>query len=215
VSQPNLRRCIAATGTLSAILATALATHSVLELAQSARLLGGDYGDHTHGAVIPVVLVAVTGLLLATFLYAVHLIGDGPNSLPSLARTFRARLGWHTILFGTIAACAVLMGMEAAEQLAAGRFDGLASAFGSVPAVAIGLTVLFSAVANALLSALCTRLVGAHVRIVSALAFLLRRRDTTGALLTRRCKRAALATFRYACEGRQIHGTRAPPFSAS
>jgi hypothetical protein len=215
VSQRDLRLRVATTGILSVTFATALATHSVLELAQSARLLGGDYGDHAHGAVIPVAIAAVTGALLASLLYAVHLIGEGPISLPSLAQEFRAKLGWRTIPLSAIAACLVLIGMETAEQLAAGHFDGLASAFGSAPAIALALIVLFSAAANALLSVLCTWLVGAHTRIVSGLAFLLRPRDTTAAPSSRRCKRAALATFHSARDGAHVHGTRAPPSFAT
>jgi hypothetical protein len=200
---------------LSLTFATALGTHVVLGLAQSAALLGGDYGRHSHGALIPIALAAATAAILAALLYGVHLIGEGPNSLPLLARAFQARVGWRTIALSSIAACLLLAAMETAEQLAAGRYDGFASAFGSLPAATLGIIVLFNAAGNTLLRELCAWLAGTHTKIVSALAVLLRRGHKSAAGSARRCNRAAFVAFRYACDILQVHGTRAPPSLAS
>jgi hypothetical protein len=206
---------VAAAGALSVTLATALATHSVLEAAQSVSLLGGDYGSHAHGALVPVGLTSVTVAVLAILLYVVHLSGLDSHSLPLLARALRARIGWRTVALCAVCACLVLVGMETAEQFAAGRFDGFSSAFGGVPAIGLGLIVLFSTAGNALLSALCDWLAGAHNRIVVALAFLLRLRDTAAPPTSGRSKRAKLTSFRYACDVSQVHGKRGPPSFAS
>jgi hypothetical protein len=215
MSARSLYVWVAAAGTLSVTLATALTTHLVLEAAQSASLLGGDYRSHDHGALAPVGLASATVAVLAIVLYVVHLSGLDSRSLPSLARALRARIGWRTVTLCAVCACLVLVGMETAEQFAAGHFDGFSSAFGGVPAVGLGLIVLFSAVGNALLSALCDWLAGAHTRIVIALAFLRRLRDAAAVPAAASFKRANLTTFHYTCDAPQVHGKRGPPSFAS
>lgn len=211
----KLRLWVAVTGISSIACSAALATHAVLELAQSVALLGGDYGRHAHSALLPLGLAAVTAGVLAVCLYAVHLIGEDVNSLPALARHFQARIGWRTTAASASAACLILVGMETAEQFAAGHFDGFASALGGVPALGLGLIVLFAAAGNVASSALCKWLATAHTRIVLALAFFLRLGAKASTLSSRRCRRTAAIALRYSCDVSQIHGTRAPPSFAS
>jgi hypothetical protein len=215
VSARKLRVWVAATGILSIASATALATHAVLWLAQSGMLLGGDYARHAHCSVLPIASAAVTTGALALCLYAVHLIGEDVNSLPALARQFQKLIGWRTIALIALSACLILVGMETAEQFAVGHFDGFSSALGGLPAVGLGIVVLFAAAGNVVLSALCRWLAGAHTRIVVALAFLLGFRDSASALSSRRCKRLAAIAVCYVRDFSQVHGTRAPPSIAS
>ena len=134
------------------------------------------------------------------------------RSLPSLARALRAQLGWQTVAVIGVAASILLVGMETGEQFAAGRFDGLLSAFGNVPALGFGLIVLFSAVANALLQAVCDWLIGAHAHIVSFISFLLLRdRSTVAGPLRARFNGGLLGAISYAYDAAQAHGKRAPP----
>ena len=101
-------------------------------------------------------------------------------------------------------------GMETGEQLAAGRFDGALSAFGDVPALGLGLIVLFSMAGNALLRALCDRLIDAHAHIVSLISFLFTDRTAAGPLRAR-FKGELLAAVGCACDASQANGKRAPP----
>jgi hypothetical protein len=210
VSQ-RLSACVAVAGILSVAFAVALGAHTVLSLGQSAGLLGGDYSSHNHQGLFPVALAGVTVALGAIFLYVVHLAGAGGSSLPSLARELGRQIGWRSVALTALAACLVLAGMEAGEQLAAGRFDGLFSAFGSSPIAGLGLILLLSAAGNALLQNVCRWLAGAHAQIVLAIAYLLSRREIGANPCRARSKRVALTVFRYACDIPQALGKRGPP----
>ena len=215
MSPRNLRLAIAASGIFSIAFATALASHIALGLAQSASLLGGDYGAHRHGGLAPVGLAAATAAAVALFLYAVHLTGAGQTSLPSLAREFHARIDWRTLALSAAAGVLILMGMETSEQLAAGRFDGFLSPFGSTPVVALGVIAFFSAIGTGILRLFCAWLAGAHARIVVALSFLLEARSAPPLLPSRRRRHGASDRLRYACEFSHVRGTRGPPAFAS
>jgi hypothetical protein len=210
----GLCACVAATGFLSATFTVALASHTSIGLAQSAGLLGGDYGSHPHPVLFPLGLAAVTALLSAIFLYVVHLASTDLRSLPSLARAYRARLAWRSVALTAFGAALVLVAMETAEQVAVGRFDGLFSAFGSSPGIGLALVLLLSAAGIALLRALCEWLAGAHARIVLAIAYLLRRQDTRALLAFERSKCALRAAVRNVCDAPQALGKRAPPILA-
>jgi hypothetical protein len=202
---------IAVAGILSVTLAVDLGVHIALGLGQSAGLLSGDYSSHNHQGLVPLALAGLTVTLSAIFLYAVHLADVGPSSLPSLARELGRRIGWQSVALTSLAACLVLAGIETGEQLAAGRFDGLFSAFGSSPIVGLGLILLFSAIGNALLQAVCKWLAGAHARIVLAIAYLLSPRAVSPNRCCSRSKRVAFTVFRYACDIPQALGKRGPP----
>lgn len=210
----SLYRWVAVAGVLQVTSAVALAAHMFLGYAQAGGLLRGDYGHHTHASLVPIGLGSLTAAMSAMFLYAVHLAGLGTRSLPSLARALRAHLGWQTVTVLALIAALLLFGMEAGEQLAAGRLDGALSAFGDTPALGLALIVLFSAVGNALLRALCDRLIDAHTRIISLISFLLTDRTAAGPLQAR-FNGELLAAIRYACDASQANGTRAPPVFAS
>ena len=210
----SLSGCVAVAGILSVTFAAALGAHTALGLGQSAGLLGGDYSSHRHQGLFPLGLAGLTVALSAIFLYAIHLAGAGPSSLPSLARELGRQLGWRSVALTALAACLVLAGMETGEQLAAGRFDGLFSGFGSSPIVGLALILLFSAVGNALLGAICKWLAGAHARIALAIAYLLSRRGESANTGCARSKRVALTVFRYACDVPQALGKRGPPILA-
>ena len=206
---------VALPGFLSITLATALASHAMLEIAQSIGLLGGDYLRHSHGAVFPVVLIAAAGAFCGALLYAAHLAELDDASVPALARALSERIGWQTIVSSAFGACLVLIVMESAEQLAAGRFEGVASVFGGVPIIGLGLVLFISSVCNALALTVCNWLANAHGRLVRVVAFFLRspRDGTTATGLP--SKHAALATFDYFFDISQTHGKRAPPCLAS
>jgi hypothetical protein len=214
VSARKLYAWVAAAGILSVAFATALAAHAALYVAQSAPLLGGDYHRHAHGAVFPVGFAGLTAALGAILMYGIHLASLDSRSLPSLARAFRARIGWQTIFLTALAASLVLVGMETAEQFVAGQFDGVSSAFSGVPEIGLALLVLFSAIGNALLRALCDCLAQSHARIVLAVAFLLCSRNAHSVLPSRVSKRKLLTTFRYACDAPQAYGKRGPPLAS-
>jgi hypothetical protein len=188
-----------------------LATHSMLAWAQSARLLRGDYGEHLHGFVAPIAFAGLTAAAAALFMYVLHLAGLDTRSLPLFARAFRARLGWQAVGVTALVASLALIGMESGEQLAAGHFDGFASAFSGAPAVGLGLILLFSAATNAALRALCAWLADAHARIVFAIMFLRRFRDETAAPALARSRRDSLAAICYVCDASHAYGKRAPP----
>ena len=207
----RLSACIVVAGFLSVTLAVALAAHASLGLGQSLGVLGGDYASHRHQGFFPLAVAGLTAALSAIFLYAAHLAGARPSSLPSLARGLAARIGWRSVAVTAFAACLVLVGMETAEQLAAGCFDGLDSAFGGSPVTGLGLILLFSAVGNALLRRVCNWLAGAHARIIVAIAYLFRRRDPSANLHCAHSRRVALIAFRYACDLPQALGKRGPP----
>ena len=170
----SLYRRLAIAGLFLVTFAVTLATHAALECAQFAGLLRGDYGSHTHASLVPVALGSLTAAICAISLYAAYLANLDKRSLPSLARALRAKLGWQVTVAISLAASVLLFGMEASEQLAAGRLDGLLSAFGAVPAYGLGLIVFFSVAGNAILRALCTRLIAAHTRMVSLMHFFYR-----------------------------------------
>ncbi|HVN69342.1 MAG TPA: hypothetical protein VMU38_06825 [Candidatus Binatia bacterium] len=210
----RLSASIAAAGVLSATLAVALAAHTAIDLGNVAGLLGGDYGSHRHGTIFPLGLAGLTAGLSAAFFYIVHLAGAGLPSLPSLARRFLAHIGWRTVAIVALAASLVLVGMETAEQLVSGRFDGLLSAFGGSPAIGLGLILLLSCAATAGLRALCAWLAEAHARIVLAVACLLRCRDQSAPCARTGAKSVALGGSRYACDIPQALGDRGPPILA-
>ena len=206
----SLYRWVAVAGVLQVTSTVALATHALLGYAQQAGLLHGDYGGHAHGSLVSIFLGSLMAAMCAVFLYVVHLVGLGTRSLPLLARALRARLGWQTVTVIGLTASLLLFGMEAGEQLAAGRFDGALSAFGDIPALGFGLIALFSAAGAALLRALCGWLIDAHTRIVSVISFLLT--DKTGPRpLRARFNSELLASVGYACDVSQANGKRAPP----
>lgn len=188
----------------------ALAAHMCLAYAQAGGLLHGDYGRHAHGSLVSIGLSSLMAAMCAISLYLVHLVGLGTRSLPSLARALRARLGWQTVTVIGLTASLLLFGMEAGEQLAAGRFDGALSAFGGIPALGFGLIALFSAAGAALLRALCDWLINAHAHIVSLISFLLPDHTAPG-LLRARFKGELVGSVRYACDVSQANGKRAPP----
>jgi hypothetical protein len=201
---------VAVTSVLQVALMVALATHTFLGYAQAGGLLHGDYGNHAHGSLVAIGLGSLMAAMCAIFLYLVHLASLGTRSLPSVARTLRAHLGWRTRSIIVLIASLLLFGMEAGEQLAAGRFDGALSAFGDIPVLGLGLIVLFSAAGSALLRALCDWLIDAHACIVSLISFLLRDRTAAGPLRTR-FNGELLASIRYACDASPANGERAPP----
>ncbi len=203
-------RSVAVAGVLQVTLMVALVTHMFLGYAQTAGLLQGDYDRHAHGSIVAIGLGGLTAAMCAIFLYTVHLAGLGKRSLPSLARALRVHLGWQTVAVIGLLASLLLFGMETGEQLAAGRFDGALSAFGEVPALGLGLVVLFSAAGNVLLRALCDWLIDTHTHIVSLISFLFTDR-TAAQPLQSRFKRELLAAVLYACDASQANGKRAPP----
>jgi hypothetical protein len=197
-------------------LTVAVVAHMVLGYAQAFGLLQGDYGRHAHGSIVAIGLGSLTAAMCAIFLYIVHLASLSMRSLPSLARALRAQLGWRTVATVGVAASFLLVGMETGEQLAAGHFDGLLSAFGNVPALGFGLVVLFSAVGNALLRAFCNWLIRAHAQIVSLISFLLLKdRSTAAGPLRARFNGGLFEAVSYAYDTSQVHGKRAPPPFAS
>jgi hypothetical protein len=202
---------VAVGGFFSVTFAVALAAHTAIGIAQSVGLPGGDYASHPHQALFPLGLASLTAGLSAIFLYAVHLAGAGFPSLPSLARSLRTRIGWQSFVAIALGAGLVLVGMESAEQLAAGRYDGLLSAFGGSPGIGLGLILLFSAAGNALLRALCNWFAGAHARITHVLSYLFRRRGGDASPARERSRRTTLPVFRYACDAPQALGKRGPP----
>jgi len=203
------------TGFLSVTLATAFASHAILETAQSVGLLAGDYNRHGHGTVFSVGLTAAIGGLCGILLYLAHLAELDETSVPSLARALRGRIGWRTVFASAFGACLVLFAMESAEQLTAGRFDGMTSAFSAAPIVGLGLVLVISSVCNALASIVCTWLANAHRRLVRVVAFLLRAPCEGGPATGLASKHAALATFDYTFDVSHTHGKRAPPCLAS
>ncbi len=211
----RLHGSVALAGFLSATLATAFLAHLILEIAQSTGLLSGDYGRHTHGAVFPVGLGAAVVGLCGVFLYAMHLAAVQDRSLPSIAHGLRRRIGWQAIVWSALGAGLVLLAMESAEQLASGGFDGVASAFGGVPLVGLGLILLISSLCNGLAWVVCSWLANAHAHLVSVIALLLRRRRSGEHFTGQRPKRAALAAFDYTWDASQAYGKRAPPRLAS
>jgi hypothetical protein len=206
----SLYRWVAVAGVLQVTLTVALVTHTALGYAQAGGLLHGDYGRHAHGSIVSIGLGSLLAAMCAIFLYAVHLAGLGTRSLPSLARAFRARLGWQTVTVIGLVASLLLFGMETGEQLAAGRFDGSLSAFGDIPVLGFGLIALFSAAGTALLRAVCNWLMDAHTRIVSLISFLFTDRTAAGPLRAR-FNGELLAAVRYVCDASQANGKRAPP----
>jgi hypothetical protein len=215
VSTRRLHAGIALAGLLSVTLATAFLAHLILEIAQSTGLLSGDYGHHGHGSVFPVGLGAAAIALCGIFLYAMHLADVTGSSLPSLAHDLRKRIGWQAIACGALGACLVLVAMESTEQWASGSFDGVASAFGGVPLVGLGLILFICSLCNALAWVVCNWLVNAHARLVSVIALLLRLRSFGAPLTGHLSKRTALTAFDYTSDASQAHGKRAPPRLAS
>ncbi len=206
----SLYRCVAVAGVLQVAFTVALATHTFLGYAQFAGVLGGDYSSHAHGSLVSIVIGGLTAAACAILLYVLHLAGLGTRSLPSLARTLRARLGWQTVIVIGLIAALLLIGMETVEQLAAGRFDGGLSAFSDAPALGLALVVVLSAAGTALLRALCGWLIDAHTRIVLIIRLLLRDRADARPL-GGRFQGELLAAVGYACDASQANGKRAPP----
>lgn len=211
----SLYRRLAIAGLFLVTFAVTLATHAALEYAQSVGLLHGDYGSHTHASLVPVALGSLTAAVCAISLYAAYLANLDKRSLPSLARALRAKLGWQVTVAISLAASVLLFGMEASEQLAAGRLDGLLSAFGAVPAYGLGLIVFFSAAGNAILRALCTRLIAAHTRMVSLVAFFLQDRTADPGPLCALFRGELPSALCCACDASRAHGKRGPPVFAS
>ncbi|MGC2634129.1 MAG: hypothetical protein WA215_07950 [Candidatus Cybelea sp.] len=211
----RLYRRLAIAGLFLVTFAVTLATHAALEYAQFVGLLHGDYGSHTHASLVPVTLGSLTAALCAISLYAAYLANLDKRSLPSLARALRAKLGWQVTVAISVAASVLLFGMEASEQLAAGRLDGLLSAFGAVPAYGLGLIVIFSAAGNAILRALCTRLIAAHTRMISLIAFLLQDRTAGPEPLCALLRGELPSALCCACDASRVHGKRGPPVFAS
>jgi hypothetical protein len=210
VQARSLYRWVAVAGVLQVTLSVAFVTHMCLGYAQAAGLVQGDYSHHAHGSLAPIGLGSLTAATCAIFLYTVHLAGLGTGSLPSLARVLRAHLGWQTVAIIGLLAMLLLFGMETGEQLAAGHLDGALSAFGGVPALGLGLIVLFSAAGNTLLRALYDWLIDAHTHIVSLISFLFSDRTAAGPPQAR-FRGELLAAVRYACDASQANGERAPP----
>ncbi len=172
-------------------------------------MFASDYGDHVHTAVVPIALAGIGAAFTAAALYGAHVIGLDATSLRSLARETSARLGWKTALSIAALACAVLAGMETVEQLGSGRFDGLVSAFGSVPAIGLVLVGAIAVAANGALRLLCGWIATAHIRIVHALAQLTRY-DANESLSA--CVLGAMPlALCYSCDAPQAYGKRAPP----
>lgn len=215
MSSRRLYLGVALAGFLSVTLATALTAHSILQLAQSLGLLGGDYGSHSHGSLFPIGLTAAAVMLFSSILYIVHLMDARDGSLPSLARALRRRISWHSVVLTAAGACPVLLAMEIVEQSTIGRFDGAASAFSAVPEVGFTLIFVVSLICNLLAWAICSLLENAHAQLVSVVAILLGSQPAGGIGNARRAKRGALSTFDYAWDVLQAHGKRAPPSLAS
>jgi len=188
---------------------SALATHGVLEFGQRSGVLQGDYDAHAHGMVLPVALLAVVAGMTALLLYVLHLLGAQPGALPSIARRSAAYFGWTSTSIAAGAAGLLLVGMETAEQLAAGRFDGIVSAFGSQPIFGLLLIVLFSFAANAALRACCHWIAAAHARI--ALAIAAPRAGNGGIIKASSSRRTRIAQGAYDCGASRVYGRRAPP----
>jgi hypothetical protein len=201
-------RWVGLAGFLLATCAVTLATHTVLAWAQSFGLIPGDYGQHVHGLLGPLILSGLTAGLASLVLYGAHLVDA--RSLPPLASTLRKRLGWQAVALTSLAACLLLVGMESAEQLVAHHFDGFLSAFSGVPAFGLGLIVLLSVVADAVLRAVCTWLADAHIRIVLAISFLLRPGSTPLAGVVQ-SRQPCFAAVCYASDSSHVYGKRAPP----
>jgi len=189
---------------------SALAAHAVLEFGQRSGVLRGDYDSHAHGMVFPVLLGAAAAGISALALYVLHLAGAQPGAIPSIARRSAAHFGWQSATVAAVAAALLLVGMETAEQLAAGRFDGIASAFGNVPVVTLALIACFSFAATAGLRACCRWIAAAHVHIVVAIAALLRADDASARIILR-SPRPRVAQGAYDCGASRIYGRRGPP----
>ena len=193
-----------------AALATALATHALLTWGQVAGVMQGDYGQHGHAAVAPMLVGTVTIGAAVLLSYLVHLAGGNAGVLPTLARRFAGRLGWRSAGAIALLAAVVLVGMETGEQLTAGRFDGLSSAFGNLPVIGLALLALCGAGANVALRAMCQWLARAHDRILRAVTYLLRcTRDVKPSLAY--VLMSSEAAGRYARDTARIFGRRAPP----
>ncbi|HTX56901.1 MAG TPA: hypothetical protein VMD47_07335 [Candidatus Acidoferrales bacterium] len=202
---------IAVAGMLFACCLTALATHAVLDLGEESGFLASDYGSYAHCMVGPVALGAMLAGAIAFLVYALHLFDAQTRSLPLLARALERRCSWKAVAATAIAGAALLAGMESIEQLASGHFDGIASAFGSMPAIGAGLIVLFSAAVHAAMRACCRWLARAHARIVAVFITLLRPVEDGGPLIVALSRRPVAAEGSYLCHPARIHGKRAPP----
>jgi hypothetical protein len=189
----------------------ASSTHALLESLQGAGLLASDYGEHAHAAVVPVAIAGVGFALAATLLYVLHLLGAGQSSLPLLARALRKRIGWRSALLIAVAGGLLLAGMESAEQIGSGQFDGPLSAFSSVPMLGIGLVFCTALLVNAVFRTCCSWLGDAHTHIILALGFLLRMRRTSGAAVVARSRRVQAPAYAVAYNGTRTHGKRGPP----
>ncbi len=204
------RSAIALAGVAVASLATALAAHALLAWVQAAGLIQGDYGEHSHGMVVPTILAAVTMGAVSMLGYLVHVTCRDAGMLPGLARRFARGLGWRSAASIGLIAAAVLVGMERGEQLAAGHLDGLWSAFGGVPAIGLAFVALCGATASALLRAACEWVAGAHDRILRAVTYLLRNPIAAKPALACALPSAVVGGC-YIRDASRIYGRRAPP----
>jgi hypothetical protein len=214
ISTRTAARGAAALALTGAAFGTAFVAHALLAAFQAHGVLAGDYGEHAHASVGPVAAAAIASVLIASACYVLHVAALGPGSLPTLARWFKARLGLRSAMAIAAGASAVLIVMESAEQLGAGHFDGIASAFGSVPLAGLAIVVLVAACATAVLARVSRWMADAHERIAYAIARILwpRRGGVHAVRCTSRfAPLPALAAQRLHHE--RINGLRAPPVS--
>ena len=209
LSTRALARWLATAAVVLICCVSTLATHAALEFAQRSGVLHGDYDTHAHGMVLPVLLLAFVAGMTAFLLYLLHLIGAQPGALPSIARRAASYFDARSAAVASAAAAFLLVGMETTEQLAAGRFDGVASAFGSRPIFGILLIVLFSAAVNAALRACCHWIAAAHAHI--ALAVATPRGGSDGVINLRPSRRTHIAEGAYDCGASRVYGRRGPP----
>ncbi len=203
-----LLRWLVTMSTLLSCATSALATHTALAYTQARGLIPGDYADHPHGTVVPVLFGATLAGTAALLLYVLHLFGVRPEALPALARKSASRFGWQSAVVSAVGSTVLLVGMETVEQLGAGHFDGVTSAFSSVPLLGLVLIALFSAAVTGALRACCKWIAAAHAHVVLSLAVVLPNRDAFGCVVRR--SRPAFAGA-YAFAASRIYGRRGPP----
>jgi hypothetical protein len=205
-------RWLATAASLLVTSAAALGAHAVLQALQGFGLVAGDYGSYAHTSVGPMFGAALFAAAAIFFLYVAQLAKLDACSAPILARAARAQLqGWKAVLHATAGAAALLAGMEFVEQCAVGRFDGWLSAFTSVPILGLAIVALASALAVAILRAVCAWLAGVHERIVRTLVFLLEpRRNSSAPIAIGRAANFVPVAVR-PHELARYRGRRAPP----
>ena len=105
-----------------------------------------DYADHEHGSLGPALLASLLAAGLAIVVYVDGIIAAGRYSLLSLAHAVLRRLDLRALAIAVVASCVLLACMEFAEQAAAGRFDGVLSPYGDMPAAGIAVIALVSTI---------------------------------------------------------------------